>query len=268
MSEARNTDTSHHEVRTFFSDVSRLGKIRLSGESSPEFVKVMTTVDLTRLSSPGKVAPALILNGEGYVLDLIMLSQTGEFEYLVVCNPDTSEELTEWLQAHAKLTTPEGVTVFEDIAVEDTSDRVATFALYGPDAQMILSELSGSDIQAQLGEDDLTTIIIGQLPVLLLRWPFLRDLNKDARPLDGGEVFEVHLPSQAAEDFEQILLGFVEIDPEGYEDYRQKRQHAHTWFDGADEAAYHRADTPALKSLMRASSDFVGAKALGLLQEH
>ena len=253
--------------QTYFSDVSCLGKIRLSGASAPEFVKVMTTVEPSSVETPGKAARALILNAEGCIIDLVTLSRTGELEYMLVSSSETVDELTEWLQAHAQLTTIEGAPVFRDIQVENTTSRIATFALHGPHALAILGELCAADLAAELGGRQSALITIGQLQVLLLRWSFLCASDQCITPAakgGQGEVFEVYLPAQAAEDFKQILFGFEEIDQESFEEYVSRRYKAHTWFASAEQAAYSRPETAGLTALLRVSSDFVGARALGL----
>lgn len=253
---------------TYFSDISPLGKIRISGTSSHEFIKVMTTVELCRLHAPGLAAPALVLNAEGYILDMVMIYRTGEHEYLLVSHPQTADELFEWLEAHAELVGQDGVAAFEDIKVEDTTSAVGIVALYGPGAQMILEELSKADLSAALASAHLTLITIGQLEVMVARWPFLRAQGQDL-PTEGlegleglGQVFEVYLPAGASEDFKQILLGFEEIDPQSFDEYKARRQQAHTWFGAAEDAAYCMPVTDELRALMRQSKDFVGARAL------
>ncbi|MDR1087778.1 MAG: hypothetical protein LBL23_00595 [Coriobacteriales bacterium] len=250
------------EIGTYFTDVSRMGKIRLSGKSSPEFVKVMTTVELWRLETPGQAAIALVLNAEGEIIDLVMIGRTGEHEYLLLTNPGAVCEVTEWLEAHAELANNEGVAVFEDIKVEDRTDRIGTFALYGSEAQMILDELSKSDVSAELGDKNLTLLTIGRLQVMIVRWPLLRTHGQDMPLMAEGEVFEVHLPAKAAEDFKKILLGISEIVLETPEEYIARRRRAHTCFDAAEQDVYIRPETAGLKALLRSSSDFVGARAL------
>lgn len=249
-------------VDTFFCDVSRLGKIRLSGEDAPEFVKVMTTVDLWRLETAGKVAPALILNAEGNIIDLVMIGRSGEREYILITHPDTVDELTQWLTAHAELKDSQGAPVFKDLKVSDATERIAAYALYGLKARMILDDLTKEELSDELGEKTLSLVTIGELQVMLIRWPLLRAHALDSPLMPGGDVFEVYLPVKAAATFEEILLGFPEIDPESFEEYVQRRRAVHTWFDAAEEAAYIKPESAGLKALLRSSHDFVGAKAL------
>ncbi len=251
-----------HDTGTWFSDSSPIGKIRISGENASEFVRVMTTVEPWRLEMPGQFAVALVLNAEGDIIDLVMIARTGDQEYILFSSPETTDELVMWLQAHAEIVDGEGGAVFEDLGVEDVSSPIATIALYGPKAQMILDELSGKDVSETLGDKNLALFPIGQLQVMIVRWPFLR-AHGWQMPLEAeGEVFEVYLPAQASEDFKQILLGFAEIDPESFEDYKARRRAAHTWFAPAEQAAYIKPESSGLRALLRSSSDYVGAKAL------
>ena len=250
------------EQQTYFCDVSSLGKIRVSGTSAPEFIKVMTTVEPSCLGAPGKVAKALVLNAEGEILDLVMIGRTGECEYLLITHPDTVEEVVEWLSAHAGLKNESKALVFDDIKIEDTTAQVGVVALYGREASAILGELSSADIKAVFGEDHLALITVGQLQLMVMCWQFLASQTQDKAYEDEGSVYEVFLPIKASEDFKDILLGFMEIDPESFDDYKTKRRATHTWFDGAEQAAYVKPETEELRSLLRPSLDFVGAKAL------
>lgn len=247
---------------TYFCDVSRLGKIRISGESASEFIKVMTTVELRKIETPGEAALALVLDAEGEIIDVIMVARTGQHEYMLISHEATRGELTEWLQAHAEIKDSEGAPVFEDIKVEDRTASIATFALYGPAAQMILTELSKTDVSKEFGDKNITLITVGELQVMVIRWPLLRAQGYKMPLMSEGEVFEVYLPVKAGSSFEEILLGFSEIDPECYEDYVKRRKAAHTWFSAAEDAAYIKPTSEGLKALMRSSADFVGAKAL------
>lgn len=248
--------------QTYFCNASDLGKIRLSGKSAPEFVRVMTTVELRRIETPGEASLSLVLNAEGEIIDLVMVGRTGQAEYMLITHPNTVDELTEWLEAHAALKDPEGQAVFEDLKVENRTKSLASFALYGPAAQMILDELGHTDVSAHLGDKNLTLITIGQLQVMVIRWPFLREHGQSMPLMPEGEVFEVYLPAQGAEDFKEILFGFEEIDLESFEDYLAKRKEVHTWLSASEDAAYIKPTSAGLKALMRAGKDFVGARAL------
>lgn len=250
--------------KTYFCDVSQLGKIHLSGQSVYEFVRVMTTLDMHHLDASGRAGVALVLNAEGDIIDVVMVARTGSYEYIFITHPQTVGELTEWLQAHAKITSSEGTAVFEDIKVENKSRSVASFALYGPKALAILNELGQVDLKAKLGKDKLGLMTIGELEVLVIRWPFLCSHEE-------GAVYEVYLPAQGSEVFKEILLGFAEIDLEEFEAYKARRSTAQTWFTAAEEAAYIKPKSKSLQALMRLENDFVGARALeklGLLPHH
>lgn len=247
---------------TYFCDVSRLGKIRISGESAPEFIRVMTTVELQRVATPGEAALSLVLDAEGEILDLVMVARTGQHEYMLITHETTVDELTEWLQAHAALRDSGGIAVFEDIKVENRTKNIATYALYGVASQMILNELAKIDISKEFGDKNITLITIGELQVMVIRWPLLRSHGHAMPLMSEGEVFEVFLPVKAGPAFEEILLGFSEINPESYEDYKQRRLAANTWFSAAEAAAYIKPTSAGLQALLRKKSDFVGAKAL------
>lgn len=250
------------ENSTYFCDISRLGKIHVSGASAPEFIRVMTTVEPWRVETPGQAARALVLNGEGEILDLIMIARTGEQEFLLIGNAEPAAELVEWLQAHAKLADNEGVLVFEDIEIQDSTAPVAALALYGPEAQMVLDELSAGDVSEELGDKSIALVTIGKLPVMVLRWPWLNASAQDMPLVLEGEVFELYFSAQVVEEFKTILLGFAELDPESYDEYVDRRQKAHTWFGAAEDAAYLKPETAGLLALLRTDHDFVGAKAL------
>jgi hypothetical protein len=220
------------------------------------------------VSEPGQLAPALLLTSQAEIIDIIMVARTGTEEFMLTAHPDTASEVFEWLLSHSQIADEAGA-VFADLEISDQTDALATLALYGGSAAAILDELTSGGWQTALdGRAALGIVEIGRLSVMLVKWPFLQggsaDGLADSSAASSADpwVYEIHLPKAANAELQNILLGFAEVDPESFDDYRQRRKAAHTWFSASERAAYTTPSTPGLLTLLRETRDFVGAKAL------
>ncbi|MDR2493311.1 MAG: hypothetical protein LBD25_07665 [Coriobacteriales bacterium] len=229
-----------------------LGKIRIAGDAAARFVQAMTTVEGARLAQLGNVAPALVLTGEGEVIDVVTVARSGDAEYMLVTSSETAREAAAWLGAHAALADDESA-VFEGLEITDETEKLACVSLFGPPAPAVLEELGASlpDADDSVGVGSLTVASLDGIPALVLRYPLL--------PEGHHEVFcaPAHLDA-----LEHVLLSFPELDPLPAAEYAALRRKAGTWFEGAQEAAYRHPDTPALAALLRPGLDFVGARSL------
>jgi glycine cleavage system aminomethyltransferase T len=233
----------------------------------------MTSVDTGRLATIGSAAPALILNAHAEVIDLVIVMRTGNNEYLISTSPATTCEVEEWLRAHSAIADDRGP-VFAGLEVSDESASLAAVAIHGTEASEILTELFGSSPDLLLCSSALTTATIGRLDVMLFAWPLLRSaqpstqadaLVASTQPDNARAdalVYELIVPAGALPALTDILLGFSELDPEDFEQYRHRRKAAHTWFLAAEQPGYIKPDTPELVALLRPERDFVGARAL------
>jgi hypothetical protein len=269
---------------TFYTDISSIGKIRVSGKSAQQFIATMTTVDTSMLAAIGAIEAALVLNGDADIIAVLLVARSGTTEYMLTCDADVAGETFAWLEAHAELCDDEGK-VFADLQIRNATDDLAAFALYGRSATAIVAELvpptattatstttkhsaaaktsdstekseSTKSESTKSAEEDISevrlTSIMG-MPVLLIRYPLL-----------PGGVIEFYCQPAQRQTLENLLLSFAELDPNDFLEYRVLRAINGTWFDGATKAEYQKPDSR-LARLMRANHDFVGGRAYDAL---
>ncbi|MCL1891058.1 MAG: hypothetical protein FWG00_03440 [Coriobacteriia bacterium] len=239
--------------RAQFAFLDGLGRIRLSGASAPLFVHTMTTVDISRLDKVGTAAAALVLTGQAEIIDLVIITRTGDTEYMLTTHPSTKGEVFAWLEAHAELSDETGA-VFSQLELEDKTKDLKTVAVYGPAAHTIIDDLAAGELDATLGGRCAGLCTLDGLPAFVFSYPLL----------EGG-YFELSVAPSLSPSLEHLLLSFPEIDPASWEEYCAARQAARTWFSGAERSEYCQPDTPELSALLRTTRDFVGARALKTL---
>ena len=115
-------------------DVSHMGRFRITGQSTPEFVQSIVTNDVSHLVD-GQAQYNLMCNESGGVIDDLVVYRS-EDGFLVVVNASNREKDLEWMRSHA----PAGVTV------EDRTFELALVAFQGPDAESLLPSAGFDDI--------------------------------------------------------------------------------------------------------------------------
>jgi glycine cleavage system aminomethyltransferase T len=233
-----------------FTDISALGKLRISGEAAARFISTLFTADMTSLDAMGGATASLLLNGEGEIIDLVLLIRTGDREYMVSTNEACRQEVYEWLTAHSTLSDEAGA-LFEDLAITDESSQLACVALFGEGSQAVLEELAGAELLAFPHSGALTMAQLDTVAALIL-----------ASPVLPGENYELFCQPAAAEGLQYAFMSFPEVQPASFAEYVEQRIQAQTWFAAADSAEYTFPAEAGLEHLLRLSNDFVGAQAL------
>jgi len=238
-------------AEAWYTDVSGLGKFRVGGASAELFVRTMTTADMLAAAVIGAVRPALLLNAEAEVIDVVELIRTGTSEFMLTCSAPVAEEAYSWLEAHGQLADEQGP-VFAGLELSDESEKLAVLAVYGPATWRIIEELAGRARQQLMDGTQMMLVELQGLPVMLNSYPLLKN-----------GFAEFFIPKQYRDILERLLLSFPELEPATPRRYRLERLGAGTWFTGAEEAAYQHVSTE-LAALIREEHDFVGARALGV----
>jgi len=112
-------------------DVSHMGEFTVKGPDALELLQSITTNDVSKLSD-GKIQYSCIPNGNGGIVDDLLVYREGENDFLLVVN--ASNRLKDWAFINNKA---QGF----DVAIEDTSDNWTLIALQGPNATEKLSPL-------------------------------------------------------------------------------------------------------------------------------
>lgn len=112
-----------------FFDISHMGQIEVGGDGAFEDLQRIVTKSLTKVEA-GRAVYSLLCNGEGGILDDIILYRKAENRFFLIVNGVNSAKDYEWLRANCGKTT----------AVKNLSRRRALFAVQGPNAAAIVSQ--------------------------------------------------------------------------------------------------------------------------------
>jgi aminomethyltransferase len=112
-------------------DVSHMGEFTVKGPDALELLQSITTNDVSKLSD-GKIQYSCIPNGNGGIVDDLLVYREGKNDFLLVVN--ASNRLKDWAFINNKA---QGF----DVAIEDTSDNWTLIALQGPNATEKLAPL-------------------------------------------------------------------------------------------------------------------------------
>ncbi|HSS62707.1 MAG TPA: glycine cleavage system aminomethyltransferase GcvT [Candidatus Limnocylindrales bacterium] len=115
-------------------DVSHMGRFRITGPSTEEFVQNIVTNDVSSLTV-GQAQYNLMCNESGGVIDDLVVYRADE-GFLAVVNASNREKDLEWMRAHAPA----------DVAVEDRTFELALIAFQGPEAQRLLPSQGLDDL--------------------------------------------------------------------------------------------------------------------------
>ena len=115
-------------------DISHMGRFRVTGGDSFDFLQGLVTNDLGRISR-GLAQYNLFCNEEGGILDDLVV-YWGEDGFFVVVNASNRERDLDWMRQHAPST----------VEVDDRTFELALVALQGPQAEQLLPAPGLADI--------------------------------------------------------------------------------------------------------------------------
>lgn len=119
-------------------DVSHMGEFVVSGSGAHDFVQYAIANDLNRLNKPNMALyTQLVRPGGGTVDDLIVYRR--DHDFLLVVNASNIEKDWKWLEELRRK--------FNDVKMEDISDRTALLALQGPLAVDLFAQLAGAQVK-------------------------------------------------------------------------------------------------------------------------
>ena len=125
----------HHAVRRAAGlfDLSHMAEIVVLGPDAPAALDAALLGELSK-TPVGRAKYTLLLNGEGGVLDDLVVYRTGDDRYLVVANAANREVVVDRLRDRV---------VGFDAEIQDETDDIGLIAIQGPRAQDILLEVPG-----------------------------------------------------------------------------------------------------------------------------
>jgi aminomethyltransferase len=119
-------------------DISHMGRFKLHGDGSFDFLQGLLTNDLSRIG-PGRAQYNLMCNERGGILD-DLVAYWGEDGFILVVNASNRERDLEWMRDHA----PAGV------EIEDRTFEQSLLAFQGPSAASLMPA-SGLDDLSYFG---------------------------------------------------------------------------------------------------------------------
>src|SRR3546814_892434 len=170
-------------------DVSHMGQLLFSGEDADKALEALLPGDIIGLKD-GRMRYSLLLDGDGGILDDLMVTRRSDGIYIVV-NGATKYDDIAYLREHL----PDEITI-------NHMDEQALLALQGPKAIQALSRLVA-------GVDDLVFMQAGSF-----RWRD-HDLWISRSGYTGEDGFEISLPAEAITAFADELCALEEVKPIG-----------------------------------------------------
>ena len=116
-------------------DVSHMGEFFVTGEMAKDFLQMVTTNDINKLTK-GKVQYSSILNRSGGIIDDLLVYDMGENKYMLVVNASNMEKDFNWLNDNNNL----------GVEIKNDSDEYSLFAVQGPNAEKVCSQLFEEDL--------------------------------------------------------------------------------------------------------------------------
>lgn len=181
----------HVHTRTYASlfDVSHMGQVRIAGGRAPARLESLMPIDVIDLA-PGRQRYGFLTNGEGGILDDLIVANMGEF-LLVVLNAATKAQDV----AHVRGALAESCTL-------DVLDDRALLALQGPAAARVMGR-HAPQTRSMRFMDVIQTRLAG-VECYISRSGYT-----------GEDGFEVSVPGAAAEQIARRLLDEHEVSPAG-----------------------------------------------------
>lgn len=112
-------------------DVSHMGEFIIRGDGAFDLVQKVTSNDVSKLFD-GKVQYSCLPNGQGGIVDDLLVYRISERAYLLVVNASNIEKDWDWISSHNT----------EDVIMENISDRTSLLAVQGPKAVQVLQSLT------------------------------------------------------------------------------------------------------------------------------
>ncbi len=170
-------------------DVSHMGQVRLHGENRAEALESLLPADIASLA-PGAMRYSQLTNDQGGIIDDLMVTNAGDYLYLVVNGANKDGDL-----AHMQAALPGGITV-----EHRTGD--ALLALQGPAASAVMARLApGAEKLVFMTSQALK---VGGLDCYVARSGYT-----------GEDGFEISLPGEQAEELARLLLAQEEVEAIG-----------------------------------------------------
>ena len=120
-------------------DVSHMGEFVLRGPNALALIQKITTNDASVLFD-GKAQYTCMPNGDGGIVDDLIIYRKNQDEYFIVVNASNIEKDWNWMKSHNDL----------GVEMEDLSDGYSLLAIQGPKAAEAMQSLTDIDLQSMV----------------------------------------------------------------------------------------------------------------------
>ena len=183
------TEHTHTRTAAGLFDVSHMGQVRLHGAHAAEALEKLVPGDVMALGA-GRTRYTMFTNDRGGILDDLMVTQHGDYLYLVInaaCKDADIAHLRQGLSSGCEL--------------EIIEDR-ALLALQGPKAVNVISRFASAARHMMFMSA--TELHIADIPCFITRSGYT-----------GEDGYEISVPLEATEDLARLLLDEDEVMPVG-----------------------------------------------------
>ena len=177
-------------------DVSHMGEFFVRGEGALDLLQYVTTNDVSTIKIGG-IQYTCMPNGEGGIVDDLLIYRMDENEYMLVVNASNMEKDWDWINGHNTF----------GAEVENRSDQISLFAVQGPETILALRKLTDIDLAA-MKFYTFKVAEFGGVPNAII----------SATGYTGSGGFEIYIPNEYAADlWDKIMLSgeSVGIAPAG-----------------------------------------------------
>lgn len=159
-------------------DVSHMGEFYIQGPDSMDFLQLVTSNDVSKLS-PGKIQYTCFPNSSGGIVDDLLLYCLDIDSYLLVVNASNISKDWKWLEINQGS---------YNIQLTNSSDNISLFAVQGPNATKALETLTAM----RLSDLSYYTFEVGEfcgVPEVLV----------SATGYTGSGGYEIYVPNNCAD---------------------------------------------------------------------
>ena len=117
-------------------DVSHMGEFILSGKNALELIQRITSNDASKLVN-GKAQYSCLPNGNGGIVDDILVYRIDERTYVFVVNASNIEKDWNWISSHNT----------RNVELHNISDKTTLLAVQGPKSATVLQKLTDMNLQ-------------------------------------------------------------------------------------------------------------------------
>ena len=158
-------------------DVSHMGEFLVEGPEALQLLQKVTSNDVSKLYD-GKVQYSCLPNEQGGIVDDLLVYRFNENKYMLVVNASNIEKDWKWVNQHNSF----------DCSLTNVSDAYSLFAVQGPRATELLSELTSVDLEAM----QYYTFAIGEIAGV-------KEVIISATGYTGSGGFELYVKNEDAE---------------------------------------------------------------------